>query len=234
MLLLRSKIMFAFFGIFLIILGCKDEITINQLQENRPPKILFSDANYESGTQVKTTLAQLSVLATDPDGADDLAAVVLRISSIGIVSLIVRPDDPSQECSRPFYAHMDTINVLPYLKKHSFSVDNLALARGTQGIYTAYLTYWLLSEGGISEHSDEFGQIVKPCRWGLDYLYMIEQFGLYPPALPAPRDVYVTYAEFFVSGISITAYDQSGATVTATFPDFYAVFTNTTEDQTSP
>ncbi|MBI3004215.1 MAG: hypothetical protein HYY49_02220 [Ignavibacteriales bacterium] len=174
------------------------------------------------------------VIAADPDGADDIVAVVLRISSISIVSLIVRPDDASQECSRPFYASMDTIDVLPYLKKRTFNILNQPLQRGYNGAYTAYLSYSSLSEGGISNHADVFGQFVKFCRWGYDYLYMVEQFGLYPPALSSPRDVYVTYAEFFISGISMTVYDQSGATATVTFPDFYGIFTNTTEDQTPP
>jgi hypothetical protein len=173
------------------------------------------------------------VLATDPDGADDIAAVVLKISSIRLVSLIVRPDDATLECARPFYVPMDTINVLPYLKKQLFSA-NQPLRRGDQGTYAAYLSYSLLTEGGISNHGDEFGQYVKPCRYGDDYLYLVERFGLYPPALPLPRDVYVTYAEFFISGISITAYDQSGTTATVTFPDFYAVYTNSVEDQTLP
>jgi hypothetical protein len=121
-----------------------------------------------------------------------------------------------------------------YLDKQTFTVPTLPLRRGDQGAYTAYLSYNLLTEGGISAHANKFGQYVKMCRWGYDYLYMIEQFGLYPPALPSPRDVYVAYTELFLSGISIIAYDQSGASATAKFPDFYAVFSNSTEDQTSP
>lgn len=230
----RSVIILNVFGILLSISGCRDNDTINQIQENRPPKLILWGPDYDSGAHFRASLPQLWVLATDPDGGDDIAAVVLNISNIRIVSLIVRPDDSTDACSRPFYAPMDTINVIPYLKKQTFRVPNESLRRGDQGIYAASLSYRLLSEGGISQHADKFGQVVKSCRWGNDYLYMIEQFGLYPPALPAPRDVYVTYAEFFISGISITAYDQSGAFVTQAFPDFYAVFSNSTEDQTSP
>ena len=227
-----SVITLALFCILLSISGCGDKETIIQPNENRPPKIILWGANYDSAAHSRA-VAQLWALPTDPDGKDDIAAVVLKISNIRIISLIVRPDDSTEQCSRPFYAPMDTINIISYLKKQIFSV-NQPLIRGNDGTYTAYLSYWLLSEGGISAHGDEFGQFVKFCRWGYDYLYMIEQFGLYPPAISAPRDVYVTYAEFFISGISISAYDQSGATVTQTFPDFYAVFTNTTEDQTPP
>jgi hypothetical protein len=231
----RTIIKLAVFGISLSISACSDNnIAFNQTPENRPPKILISGDDYNAGSHIKAPLPQLWVVASDPDGADDIAAVVLKISNISLVSLIVRPDDSTQECSRPFYAPMDTINVLPFLKKQRFSVPKQPLRRGDQGAYSAFLSYDLLTEGGISQHADEFGQGVKFCRWGYDYLYMIEQFGLYPPALPSPRDVYVTYTELFLSGISITAYDQSGASVAVTFPDFYAVFTNTTEDQTPP
>ena len=231
----RSVIMLAGLGILLSISACRDNITITQVpEENRPPTIPVWGDDYEAGSRIKYPLPQLWVVVADPDGADDVAAVILKIDSIRIVSLIVRPDDSSETCRRVFYAPLDTINVLPYLTKQTFSVPNKPLQRGTQGAYGTYLSYSLLTEGGISKHADEFGEHVKSCSWGYDYLYSVESFGLYPPALPSPRDVYVTYAEFFISGISFTAYDQSGATVTVTFPDFYAVFTNTTEDQTPP
>ena len=231
----RSAIMFAGFGFLLSISACGDNITITQArQDNRPPTILVQGADYEPGAHIRAPLPQLWVIATDPDGADDIAAVVLSISSISIVSLIVRPDDSSEVCRRPFYAPMDTINILPYLTKQVFSIPNLPLNRSGQSVYSSYLSYTLLTEGGISSHGVTFGQDVKTCRWGFDYLYMIEDFGLYPPALPTPRDVYLTYAEFSISGIRFTIYDQSGATASVTFPDFYAVFSNSMEDQTPP
>lgn len=230
----RSLVRLIVIGILFSVSACTENNTIvNQASVNRPPRILLSGADYIAGSHIRAPLPQLWVIPSDPDGADDIAAVVLKISRISLVSLIVRPDDSTQECSRPYYAPMDTINILPFLKKQTFSI-NLPLIRGTQGTYGAYLGYWSLSEGGISSHGDQFGTYVKLCRWGYDYLYMIEQFGLYPPALPAPRDVYVTYAEFFVSEISFAVYDQSGDSVSVAFPDFYAIFTNSTEEQTLP
>jgi hypothetical protein len=230
----RTVIMFARFGILASLSACSDKYTTVQVEENRPPKILLWGPEYDTAAHIKAPLPQPWVLATDPNGADDIAAVVLKVSSVTIVSLIVRPDDPGEECSRPFYAAMDTIDLFPYLRRQTFSIPNQPLQRGNDGVYTASLSYRLLTEGGIGNHGDAFGQFVKFCRWGYDYLYMIEQFGLYPPALSTPRDVYVTYAEFFVSGMSITVYDQSGVPATVGFPDFYGIFTNTTEDQTPP
>lgn len=214
--------------------GCSDEVTINQISENRPPQILLSGPEYDVTEPIEGPLPGLWVIAGDEDGAEDIAAVVLRISSIKLTNLIVRPDDASEECRRPFYADMDTINIMPFLIKNTFTVSALPLSRGTAGTYSAYLTYYLLTEGGIEQYSNYFGENVKSCRWARDYLYMIENFGLYPPALSQPRDVYVTYAEFLIGGISITVYDQAGETATETFPDFRGYFTNFLEEETLP
>jgi hypothetical protein len=220
------------------LVGCKEKTTSitddNGQTGNHPPNIILRGPVYDSLAHFKDPLPQPWVIVGDSDGQNDIAAVVLNISKIDIVSLIVRPDDSTQECSTPFYAPMDTINVLPYLRKRSFSILNYSLQKGNNSVYTSYLTYNFLTDGGIVNDGDVFGQVVKPCRSGTDYLYMEEHFGLYPPALSSPRDVYVTYAEFLISGISITVYDQSGASASVTFPDFYGIFSNSKEDQTLP
>ena len=232
--MLHRRIMTGGVIVLISVSACTDNVTNVQTRGgNTPPQILLSGPEYDAGAHIESPLPQPWVIAADPDSADDIVAVVLRISSISLVSLIVRPDDSTQECSRPFYAPMDTIDVLPYLKKQTFSVLQ-PLPQSNDGAYHAYLSYSLLTDGGIANYGDAFGQFVKSCRWGNDYSYMIEHFGLYPPALPIPRDVYVTYAEFLISGITFTAYDRSGATATVTFPDFYGIFTNSTEDQTEP
>lgn len=226
-------------AIFFYISGCTEEVTNNSYYDNgqpgnQPPKILLWGPEYDSLAHFDDTLPPTWVIVGDPDGSDDIAAVMLTISSINIVSLIVRPDDSTNECSEVYYAPMDTINVLPYLRNQIFNVTNQVMQNGIDGYYYVYLTYNLLTDGGIVNDGDVFGQAVKLCTNGLNYLYMIEQFGLYPPALPAPRDVFVTYAEFLISGLSITVYDQSGASEKITRPDFYIRFSNSTEDQTLP
>lgn len=225
--------------IFLYMSGCSEEVTNNSYYdngqpENQPPKILLWGPEYDSLAHFDDPLPHTWVIVGDPDGSDDIAAVMLTISSINIVSLIVRPDDSTNECSEPYYAPMDTINVLPYLRNQIFNVANQVMQKGVDGFYYVYLTYNLLTDGGIVNDGDVFGEVVKPCVNGLNYLYMIEHFGLYPPALSTPRDVFVTYAEFLISGLSITVYDQSGASEKITRPDFYVRFSNSTEDQTLP
>jgi len=226
-------------AILLSLSGCSDKIT-NVIstegthQTNRPPKILLWGPVYDSLAHFKDPLPQPWVIVGDSDGAADIAAVVLNISSIKIVSLIVRPDDSTLAYSFPYYAPYDTINVFPFLRTRTFSVPNLILGQISSDYYAAYLSYSILSGGGIVNDGAVFGPVVKSTRSGYDYLYMVEHFGLYPPALSSPRDVYVTYAEFLVSGISITVYDESGATATVKFPDFYGTFSNFTEDQTPP
>ena len=225
--------------IFLSLAGCNDksttvEVNDNARPENRPPKIILWGPTYDSLEQFKGSLPQPWVIVGDSDGSGDIAGVVFRISKVKLVSLIVRPDDSTKDYSIPFYAPYDTINVMPYLKKQTFNVTDQILQRASDATYGAALYYETLTEGGIANDADVFGPFVKQTRSGYDYLYMTEHFGLYPPALPSPRDVYVTYAKLLISGMSITVYDQSGASATVSFPDFYAIFSNFTEDQTPP
>ena len=235
----KNIILWAGFSLLALVFGCDDKagdilIVEKTNQENRTPKIIEWGPVFDSAANYSNSMPQLWIIAGDQDGLDDITAVVLKVSSIKIISLIVRPDDSTQECSRPFYASMDTINILPYLKKKTLSIPSQALYRESNGVYTAYLSYNLLTEGGIRNQSDSFSDFVKLCRWGYDYLYMTEHFGLNRPAPLNPRDVYVTYAKFFISGISITVYDQSGSSATVNYPNFYGTFTNATEEQTQP
>lgn len=225
------------FSIIVIMSGCMETTTNifdDENRNNRPPEILLSGPAYDSLSHFKMAAPQLWVVAGDIDGSDDIAAVVLNISKVKIISLIVRPDDSTKECSIPFYADLDTIDITPFLKKSTFNITNRGIGRSENGVYTAYLYYNILTEGGIAKHGDVFGEYVKGCSSGYSYLDRIEHLGLYPPALPWARDVYVTYAQFLVSGISISVYDQSGASASVDFPDFYITFSNTKEDQTLP
>lgn len=224
--------------IFLFISGCTEETTNvpdenNGLTDNHPPQILLWGPEFDSLTEFNG-YPKPWVIIGDVDGSDDITAVILKISKIDIVSLIVRPDDSTQECSMLYYAPYDTIDVTHYLSKQTFSVPFQVMSQIGNGIYTNYLTFSMLTEGGIVNDADVFGEPVKPCVSGQDYPYWIEHFGLYPPAVPVPRDVYLTFAKLFISGLSIVVYDQSGASDSITFPDFYGSLSNIKEDQTLP
>jgi hypothetical protein len=213
--------------------ACGDDGTVLQVPENRPPSIILAGPDYDTANPVRAPLPSLWVVATDQDGAEDIAAVMLRVSHVTLNSVIVRPDDSAQECRQPYYADGDTINILPYLEKTTFHVEH-PIARSDGGTYTISPSYRLLTEGGLVSHSSVLGQWVKACRWGRDYLYMLEDFGIHPPALSRPRDAYVTYADVSLRGITVTVYDQSGASATQTFPDFRGIFTNSLEEATLP
>lgn len=213
--------------------ACGDDGAVLQVPDNRPPSIILAGPEYDTANPLRAPLPSLWVVAIDQDGAEDIAAVMLRISQVTLNSIIVRPDDSAQDCRYPYYADGDTINILPYLTKTTFRVER-PLARSYDGTYVISPNYRLLTEGGLVPHSSVLGQWVKGCRWGLDYLYMLEEFGVHPPALSRPRDAYVTYADVSIRGITVTVYDQSGASATRTFPDFRGIFTNSLEDTTLP
>lgn len=229
------KLLAAIFLVGLVPLsGCDDE-TINLVQrpENSPPRILLSGFDYDSIGVTRGPVTGPWVLPTDPDGAEDIAAVILNVGSMTLNSLIVRPDSAEAECVWAHYADMDTFNLMPHLPTTTFSIENLVLY-GYRGIYAEGFDYHLLTAGGMSSHLDSTGPLVKGCYSGVDWQYYLERFGLYPPVMVPARDVHVTYADISVNDISITVYDQSGASDSATFPDARIVFTNPREDATLP
>jgi len=223
--------------IIFIAAGCREE-TINNLtgenNQNNPPQILLINDEYETADTLEGPLPSLWVVAADKDGSDDIAAVVLEISSVKLMDIIVRPTDPSEECLRPYYADIDTINIIPFMEKTKFTITKQLLQLNSEGVYSTSISYLLLTGGGVGKHSSFFGEHIKSCRWGQDYLYMLESFGFYPPEPAQPKDVYVTYIKLLISGIKITVYDQSGETATKTIPDFICYFTNSLEEQTLP
>ena len=219
-----------------IVMGCEGDTTVRVVPvtvENSPPVILSSTPDFDDGERFEGGAPDLWIVPSDPDGADDIAAVFFHIDTVTLNSLIVRPDSAPEPCRRVNYSDMDTINVWPLLNSTAFEM-NTPLSRLGSGAYAVYLDYFDLTDGGLVGWADEFGPQVKGCGSGLDYNLFFEAFGLYPPALPAPRDVHVTYADFTLRGVTFTVYDHAGATATRTYPDLSVYFTNPTEEATLP
>lgn len=214
--------------------SCKDDDDTAPLEENAVPQILISGPEYDTINPIAAPLQSLWVIATDADGPEDIAAVILNISEIKMEALIVRPDDSTEICRLPYYSDNDTINLLPYLNKTSFSIVNQPLSRSFDNSHYAYLNFHIFSDGGLIKQHNSFGDWVKDCTNSDTYKYSIEQFGLYPPLIEAAQDVYVTYAKFRVKGIRIDVFDHSGASSSKSFPDFTCYFSNSMEDQTLP
>ncbi len=204
------------------------------VEENAVPQILISGPEYDTINPIEAPFQNLWVIATDADGPEDIAAVTLNISEIVLEELIVRPDDSTANCRLPYYSDNDTINILPYLNKTSFSIVNEPLSKSFDNSHFAYLNYHVLCDGGLFKQHNSFGDWVKDCISSDIYKYSIEQFGLYPPLIDNAQDIYVSYAKFSLKGIRIDVYDHSGASSGKTFPNFSCYFSNMMEDQTLP
>ncbi|MEQ8359620.1 MAG: hypothetical protein RH860_09050 [Cytophagales bacterium] len=214
--------------------SCKDDDDTAPLEENAVPQILISGPEYDTINPIEAPIEELWVIATDADGAEDIAAVILNISEINLEELIVRPDDSTEICRLPYYSDNDTINIFPYLNKTSFSIVNQPLIRTISNRYYFQLYYQVLCDGGFLKQHNSFGDWVKSCTNSDTYKYSIEQFGLYPPLIDDARDVFVTYAKFSVKGIRIDVFDHSGSSSSKNFPDLSCYFSNSMEDQTLP
>jgi hypothetical protein len=224
-------------GLFILLsmIGCEDEIIVNvppQTEENSPPVILLSGPEFDPSEPIQGPLEKIWVLASDPDGADDIAAVIFRIDTITLNSMIIRPDSATEECRRIHYADNDTINIMPFLETTVFTIE-ISLYR-QNSLHSFYATYPAFFPNQMSALSPYFGRTVKDCSYGGDYNLYLDRFGMYPPAIAVARDVHVTRIDLSLHDISITVYDQSGATATVEYPDLEVFFTNATEEATLP
>jgi len=214
--------------------GCDNSNTVTGPEEeaNSPPTIILSGPEYDPGQRIPGPSPMLWVVAGDPDGAVDIATVFLHVDTVTLNESIVRPDSIPEPCRWVNFSDNDTINVMPLLTTTTFKVERPLSV--SLGVYGRTLSYADLIPGGLRSYAPEFGGWVKDCWSGSDYRLFFETFGLYPPALPAARDVHVTYVDLSLKGIRITVYDQSGASATQTFPDFDVFFTTGLEEATLP
>ena len=54
------------------------------------------------------------------------------------------------------------------------------------------------------------------------------------PAVASPQNVFITYMDVEYGGISVTAYDAAGASVTAHFPNLRLVYSTAEERTAAP
>ncbi len=231
--------------------GCEDNITVEvppQQGVNKPPKFIMQGPEYPSGKiefvgseyQIREAGPTFFVLVVDENGLDDIAAVFLNVDSILVQRVIARPDSSRTTCAAPSYADLDTFDVMPYIPISSLpGIINRPMSRQSTGFYAfggfafGALTYNNFRSQGLWawDPSGVIGPPVKCCTCGP---VSLEHFGVYPPAVPSPEDILITYVEFEFRGISITAYDAGALSATTTFPDLRLIYAMTEEQNAAP
>ena len=217
--------------------GCQEKQTIIlQPSENRPPVIVQQGpATMLRGEPLTTALASSYsvigdvpyIIVSDPDGVSDIVAVTETIQSLVVRRAVARPDtlDPRRQdfCGLFSYAPADTFDLSAYLKTPPRTIEGLTLSSSSYGSYpygtpsggqyagvafTALLPMLRFNNDAIGTGQVHF------C--GLGRVYHVA-----PPLVPQGRDYLVTHVEIDVIGLTISAYDAGGHTVSATYPTFH-------------
>ncbi len=224
--------------------GCSDRVNVTSVAkptENRPPLIIKKGPAYPSGPiDAGTSGQKLYVLAGDPDGLDDIAAVLLDVGSVVLHRAIARPGASLGFCEGPSYAPLDTFDVMPIIATTYPGISDCPLEPSGGGYYSIESFGFAPALGGSSPacpvlpHLENGSEFFGATLGGLCYPLPFFAVGVYPPAVATPRNIFITYADIEYKGIRVTVYDAAGSTATATFPDLRLVYQTLEERQATP
>jgi hypothetical protein len=214
-----------------VLAGCEDKVVVETGPEalgNRPPAILLQDPEFSSETIWTTSRCGVSVrvLPVDPDGADDILAVLLNIDSIAVHQIIVRPAvDPDAPCVSVSYADNDTVDIVPWIPPALPGARNVSLRISESGYYGVCMPF-----PDFEAIGEVFGPPEHHC-WAGDGGFL-DSFAMFPPALPSPADVFLTLLEIEFVGTTVTVYDEAGANAVAVYPNIRVRY-ETPEERTA-
>jgi hypothetical protein len=208
-----------------------DDVVINAVVTplaNRPPSIAFQEPTFDTTSILsrRSTAAVFLVQPADLDGIEDIAAAIMKVDSIAVTAVMFRPREESAYCANAAYVDGDTIDVSRWFTDSPGGAGERILEHYYQPGSTAFVGY--LPTPDLQSMGDVFSSYLE-C-----YDHDLPVISVHPPAVPAPRDLFVTFMEADFFGITITVYDQSGASVVARYPDLHVRYETFEEERTLP
>lgn len=241
----RVRMTVAITALVVVAAGCEDKQTvILQPGENRPPVIVQQGpATMLHGEPMTISLTSgytnplgevPYIIVADPDGAADIVAVTETVQSLVVRRVVARPDTlyPGQQVYCPFnYARADTFDLSAYVKTPPKTIEGLTL------LASAYDGYPYQPAGGGLYRGASFPGLLPALRFSSDAIGPGRVYAncgprvyyVAPPLVPTGRDFLVTHIEIDVIGLTITAYDAGGHTVSATYPTFHVTLLDEAE-----
>jgi hypothetical protein len=211
--------------------SCSDKAQIVRVVEedvNLPPTIVALGPTWPStpiDLNVQAAPAPY-VIVGDPNGLGDIALAVFTVDAAILRRIVVRPDSVLQDPNCAAVTWSDSIDITSLLPPTlNAGVDNCAMFRnGSLFTFTGFGgTYYYYDPCRafplFTTASPHFGVPTRSCG-----PQTLSRFGVYPPAVPAPVDVNVTFVDVEYQGLHVTVYDGAGHTATATFPPLRLVY----------
>ena len=204
----------------------KAEIVRVEPAANLPPTIVALGPTWPSTPiDLNVQAAPMPyVIVGDPNGLGDIALAVFTVDAAILRRIVVRPDSvlPEPYCTGMTWS--DSINITSLLPATlNTGVDNCLMSRnGSSFTFTGFAGYYYDACRAfplIATASPYFGVPTRPCGPP-----SLSRFGVYPPAIPAPVDVNVTFVDVEFQGLRVTVYDGAGHTATATYPPLRLVY----------
>jgi len=199
----------------------KAEIVRVEPASNLPPTIVALGPTWPSTPiDLNVQAAPMPyVIVGDPNGLEDIALAVFTVDAAVLRRVVVRPDSVLADpyCTAVTWSDsIDITSLLPASLKTG--VENCLMFRnGSSFTFMGFGGYYYYDGCRafpmIATASPYFGVPTRLCG-----PQTLSRFGVYPPAIPAPVDVNVTFVDVEFQGLHVTVYDGAGHTATATFP----------------
>ena len=204
----------------------KAEIVRVEPAANLPPAIVALGPTWPS-TPIDLSVQAAPmpyVIVGDPNGLDDIALAVFTVDAAVLRRIVVRPDSvlPEPYCTAVTWSDsIDITGLLPATL--NAGVENCLMSRnGSSFTFTGFAGYYYDACRAFPTFvtaSPYFGVPTRPCG-----PQTLSRFGVYPPAIPAPVDVNVTFVDVEYRGLRVTVYDGAGHAATATYPPLRLVY----------
>ncbi len=237
---------------FLFALGCGDdgeEILITNVHEqapNEPPIII--DFGPDWGSEPIENINGYYgfkwidpwVIVGDPNGLDDIMAVMISVDSVVVQNAVARRDTsgPGFYCARISFEDSDTLNINSLIVGSYSGAEDLQMRHGEGGRFEGCCieTGSMFSLHGpcfpdLMEGSDSLGLPPKPCAYGD---YSVEVLGIYPQGADSTISAVITNLQVEYRGISVIVYDAVGQSATVSIPDLTMIYTSEEEIYAAP
>jgi hypothetical protein len=212
-----------------VLASCGDDVKVTNVLpvNNEPPRVIAQGPSYPSTIMDYRTAGnpRLFVVVADPNGLEDISAVLFSVDTAIVTSVTTRLDSLVAGFPTCAYSSVDTVDISSlHPSVFSYTMENGSMA-GSGGVYSMYpFTAPVDGEFRVPGPSAfpridlanaSFGIPLAGCyQLGISLL----RFGVYPPAVPVAIEVSLTRMEVEYRGIHATVYDAAGASASTSFP----------------